>query len=308
LVAASVHAAQPERAVPAAAATSSPAGQGSANAAVAEMRLSKLVGTNVQGRGGSDLGEIKDLVFDANSGEVRYAIVAAGGALGVGEKRFAIPLAHARLDDKGKLNVDVDKAQLEAAPAIDPKRMDKPGVQATARDTAGSEARNARFRRASDVMKTKVRDAQGGTIGDVHDMIVDVGAGRVQQVVVRFDRAWNPSDKLIALPMSAFSDGATASERSALGAAAAPPHNTSSPLALLNPSGEPSKGTASAVSTPGSVETRPPAIEPARGADSLQLERAPLPTTTSYADDENLVYKGTREQLVNAPAFDAKRY
>ena len=38
------------------------------------------------------------------------------------------------------------------------------------------------------------------------------------------------------------------------------------------------------------------------------IEPEPLKTTTSYADDEGLVFKGTREQLVDAPEFDRKRF
>jgi hypothetical protein len=33
-----------------------------------------------------------------------------------------------------------------------------------------------------------------------------------------------------------------------------------------------------------------------------------MKTMTSYAADENLVYKGTREQLSRAPEFEPRRY
>jgi hypothetical protein len=55
------------------------------------------------------------------------------------------------------------------------------------------------------------------------------------------------------------------------------------------------------------VETRTPAIDPSPDAGPRPIGRRPLPTTRSYADDENLVYQGTREELLRAPAFDDRR-
>jgi sporulation protein YlmC with PRC-barrel domain len=310
LLATSAAAAEPERKAPATgtttAAPSAAQRGGHAPSAASETRISKLIGMNVQDREGKSLGEIKDVVIDANTGEIKYAVLSAGGTLGIGEKRYAMSLARAKPDGKGKLVADFDRAALESAPAFD---APQPAASAAPADVKREAATHARFRRASDVMKTKVRDSRGGTVGSVEDMLVDVQANRVKSVVVKFDRAWSPNDKLVALPMSAFADGATAAEpATAMASASAPPRNTAPSLALLNPSGEPSQGTASAVNPPDAVRTRPPAIEAKPGADVQALERKPLQTTTSYADDENLVYKGTREQLVNAPAFDAKRY
>ncbi len=55
------------------------------------VRASQLIGMNIQNEQGKSLGEINDLVLDANSGKIRYAAVTYGGFLGVGDKLFAVP-------------------------------------------------------------------------------------------------------------------------------------------------------------------------------------------------------------------------
>ena len=55
------------------------------------VRVSQLTGMNIQNSQGKSLGEINDLVVDANSGKIRYAAVTYGGFLGIGNKMFAVP-------------------------------------------------------------------------------------------------------------------------------------------------------------------------------------------------------------------------
>lgn len=279
--------------------------------AAADVRLSKLIGMKINDPAGHTLGTIKDVILDTNTGRVHYAVMSFGGALGSGAKMFAVPLSKLRPDGKGKLVMAIDKGQLESAPAFDSDRWpnwNDASARAPIDQRYGVQSSdiNARFRRASDVIRTKVRDSHGADIGKL-SMVVDVGASRVRYAVVKFNRAWNPNDKLVALPLGALSDAATTPRQEPQAQAAAPPRNPPPFLAFESPP-EPTKGTASAVNPPGSVKTRPAPIDPAPGAGVRPLERAPLKTTTSYADDENLVFKGTREQLVDAPAFDTRQY
>jgi sporulation protein YlmC with PRC-barrel domain len=55
------------------------------------MRMSELIGLDVQNKAQEDLGEIKDVVVDLKTGEIRYAAISMGGFLGVGDKLFAVP-------------------------------------------------------------------------------------------------------------------------------------------------------------------------------------------------------------------------
>jgi sporulation protein YlmC with PRC-barrel domain len=275
----------------------------------AEMRVSKLIGAAIHDAGGKKLGDVKDVVLDTDSGRIHYAVLSFGGLLGVGDKLFAVPLAKLRAD-KGRLILDATKEQIESAPGFDRSRWPdwKTGsyrAEVDRRYGATPADARAKFRRASEVLKSQVRDANGAEIGNIKDIVVDVPQTRVHYVVVEFDRAWNPRDKLVALPMSALGSVATAPPPSRNADSAAPPRNPPEVLSLETPGG-PSRGTASAINPPPGVQTTPPAIDPKAGV--ARIDRPPLGTTTSYADDEDLYYRGTREQLKDAPEFDRHQY
>lgn len=246
------------------------------------MRASTLIGASAHDRAGHAVGSVKDLVVDPATGSVRYLVVSKGGAMGIAEKLYAVPSARARMDEKRGVRLDVREQDLDALHPVGDR---------DAKD-------GSRLRRMSDLLHAKVKDSHGGQIGKVDDMLVNLSAGRVERVVVKFDRAWNPRDALVTLPMTSFADGATYEFKAPVATAAAPPRNATPPLAFMNPSGEPTKGTASAETPSGGVVTQPPAAAASPNAPVQALERQPLKTTTSYADDEALVYKGTREELL----------
>lgn len=51
----------------------------------------ELTGDNVYDAGGGYVGRIEDLIVDTRIGCVTHAVVCAGGFLGMGKKRYAIP-------------------------------------------------------------------------------------------------------------------------------------------------------------------------------------------------------------------------
>lgn len=85
-------------------------------------RASKIIGTDVKNPKGENLGGIKDLVLDPESGQVVYAVVSYGGVLGMGSKLFAIPWSVLRWTrDKDYYVLDMDKETLKKAPGFDKK-------------------------------------------------------------------------------------------------------------------------------------------------------------------------------------------
>lgn len=54
-------------------------------------RASTLIGMKVENKEGEKLGSIEDLVLDPQTGTIRYAALARGGFLGIGEKLVAVP-------------------------------------------------------------------------------------------------------------------------------------------------------------------------------------------------------------------------
>lgn len=81
---------------------------------------SSITGTDVKNLAGENLGNIKDLMIDTDSGEVKYAVLSFGGFLGLGDKYFAVPWKSFSIDRKSEdfvLNVSEDR--LKDAPGFD---------------------------------------------------------------------------------------------------------------------------------------------------------------------------------------------
>ncbi|MEZ6087717.1 MAG: PRC-barrel domain-containing protein [Pirellulaceae bacterium] len=77
------------------------------------IRVSQLMGYNIQNSRGESVGEIKDIVIDSSTGKVRYAAVTYGGFLGLGNKLFAVPFEAFRVqvdpDEIGDNDIDEDE-------------------------------------------------------------------------------------------------------------------------------------------------------------------------------------------------------
>ena len=84
------------------------------------MSASTLIGDDVYNQQEEDLGNIKEIMLDMQSGKVCYAVLSSGGILGIGEKLFAVPWSALTLDTENKrfiLNVEADR--LKNAPGFD---------------------------------------------------------------------------------------------------------------------------------------------------------------------------------------------
>lgn len=77
-------------------------------------------GTDVKNRLDEDLGHIKDLMIDTETGRIEYAVLSFGGFLGVGDKYFAVPWNAFTIDTaKEEFILDVTKDKLDTAPGFD---------------------------------------------------------------------------------------------------------------------------------------------------------------------------------------------
>ena len=84
------------------------------------MGADTLIGNDVYNLQDEDLGDIKEIMLDMESGEVSYAVLSCGGFLGIGDKLFAVPWSTLKLDTENKRFIlDVDKEKLESAPGFD---------------------------------------------------------------------------------------------------------------------------------------------------------------------------------------------
>lgn len=180
----------------------------------ADMRASKLMGKDVRNAQGQELGEIKDMIVDLERNRVHYVILERGGVLGVGGKAIALPVSRLEGRAGDELAVNLTEQQMKDAPGLerdvqwsDPRTWDNIGqyYHRTLGMPGNRESiEGGRFQRASDVLGKDVNDPTGKDVGDIEDLVVDLANGSIHYAVLEFDRAWNPNDKLVALPLSAI--------------------------------------------------------------------------------------------------------
>ena len=84
------------------------------------MGADTLMGEDVYNRQEEDLGDIKEIMIDMQSGQIAYAVLSFGGILGMGDKLFAVPWQALQLDTVNKRFIlDCAKEKLENAPGFD---------------------------------------------------------------------------------------------------------------------------------------------------------------------------------------------
>lgn len=188
--------------------------QSAAEQSARDLRASKVIGMTVRNAQGEKLGKIDDLVMDVHNDRVAYAVLSFGGALGLGAKLFAYPLAlfqpAAGRADEMVLNVDKDR--LKSAPGFETKnwpdwnkdkyRSDVDryfGPTVTAKTMP-----NQRLERASDLIGKNVDDRNGKRAGELKDIVVNLGTAQVHYAVLDFDKAWSTDDKLLPISMKAL--------------------------------------------------------------------------------------------------------
>jgi sporulation protein YlmC with PRC-barrel domain len=84
------------------------------------LSASTLISDAARNPEGEKLGHLEEIVIDLDTGRVSYAVLAAGGFLGLGEKYFAVPWGMLSVDtDEHEVVIDVSKETLEKAPGFD---------------------------------------------------------------------------------------------------------------------------------------------------------------------------------------------
>lgn len=131
-----------------------------------DSRATEMIGMPVQNAMGERLGEVDDLVVRP-AGEVRYVVLSVDDP-GLGDKRLSFELGHFRpVIGAGELQLNVDRESLEKRP--------------------GFEAVPPGFVQATELLGREVARPGGESIGEVEDLIVNFGTGRMRYVVVGFD-------------------------------------------------------------------------------------------------------------------------
>jgi sporulation protein YlmC with PRC-barrel domain len=195
-------------------------------------KVTDLKGKKVTNAAGEDLGQIEEVVVDANVGRVLYGVLSFGGFLGMGDKLFAIPWPSLRLADDGKalvLNVAKDRLTNATGFARDhwPNLADEQfatttykyydqtpywqsqtnDIRQAAYERAGGSSNNYRSRwnqrmtawqKSCDTCGKDVRTVQTNDVGVLNDLAIDPDSGRILYGILSY------RGKLFAIPWSAL--------------------------------------------------------------------------------------------------------
>src|ERR1051326_6345214 len=83
-------------------------------------RVSQLIGMPAEDRAGHEVGKLCDFAVDSRTSRSQYAIIAAGGILGIGRKLPAVPVpfVSAPTAKRDTIALNLSRAQWLSAPII----------------------------------------------------------------------------------------------------------------------------------------------------------------------------------------------
>jgi sporulation protein YlmC with PRC-barrel domain len=75
-----------------------------------------IIGDKVRNNEGEDLGSVKELLIDPQSGKVEYGVISYGGLMGMGTKEIAVPYeAFTPIKENDYFILNVDRETFENA-------------------------------------------------------------------------------------------------------------------------------------------------------------------------------------------------
>jgi sporulation protein YlmC with PRC-barrel domain len=192
-------------------------------------KLHTVLDQAVETQQGKDVGHIKEVVLEAATGDVAFAIVAFGGVLGLGDKLVALPwwALQASAADR-PFRLQITEEQLKNAPSFNEDqwpdmearhwrdaihayygRAPYGGQELPPEATREAEAPvQQRFLKASYVLQSKVMNPRGQRLGEIKDVVIDATAGQVVYAVLAFKDILQPVEKLFALPWQVLQQSA----------------------------------------------------------------------------------------------------
>jgi len=200
------------------------------------LRVSKLVGMELQTRSGDNIGEVEDLLRSAAPGQKMQLIVKTGG-IGAGEKLIAMPFDEVQINAKGdELYTSRTREQLASAPAfplegrtsnatpaqrgttdanreaanrgagpqpgVSEPRATQPAAPGAGQSPAAATSPAPSQRRIGDLPGADVVGSGGDKVGEVDDLVVSTAGADTMRVVLQVGGVAGIGEKRIALPLS----------------------------------------------------------------------------------------------------------
>ncbi len=192
------------------------------NQSAGAIRASKLIGATVKNKAGDSIGEISDLVVSAGA-NVTTAVVKAGGVLGIGDKKIAVPYKSLSVSPDGKTAyLDMTADQLKSMPPYMDTSDEKGdhaqtsqnnttnkfehGTAAATSSTAAGAAKSAHVLKATEqpasaLIGAEVVDKGDAKVGKIKDVIVSTSGRGAQAVLAVGGGIANMGGRTIAVPL-----------------------------------------------------------------------------------------------------------
>jgi len=190
------------------------------------LKASVLRGLPVTNSKAQDLGKVDDVVLNKD-GTINYLAVSYGGALGVGNKLFAVPYKAVTIQGnyKNKENsyavfLEADKVHFDAGPGFNkdawPTEPDMgffkavgkevPGAAEKVREAAkdATRADKKEICRVSKAIGSTIKNPKGEDLGKLWDMMIETKEGKVAYVVLSHGGGGGVGDKLFAIDCHAL--------------------------------------------------------------------------------------------------------
>ncbi|HEX6321186.1 MAG TPA: PRC-barrel domain-containing protein [Burkholderiales bacterium] len=159
-----------------------------------DARASEVIGAKVQNPWGERLGEVEELIVHTN-GDIRYAVLSFDEAFGFGGKLFPFNLSSFRpVIGTDRLQLNVRREDLAKRPGFAADRWPDfhddywLGIDRWyGREARPGQPEVREFARASVLIGRDVVYRTGEEVGEVEDLIVNFGTGRVRYVVVEHE-------------------------------------------------------------------------------------------------------------------------
>ncbi|WP_374301276.1 PRC-barrel domain-containing protein [Paracoccus sp. (in: a-proteobacteria)] len=117
-----------------------------------ELRIDWITDATVNAPDGTAIGDINDVIVDAEAGTMKAAVIGVGGFLGIGEKQIAVPWDQLQINyDAQEITSELTKEQAEAAPEYVFRDQEEAPAEA-------GEAGSASMTTTSDSMGTTATD------------------------------------------------------------------------------------------------------------------------------------------------------
>jgi sporulation protein YlmC with PRC-barrel domain len=191
-------------------------------------KMRSIIGHTVENQPGKALGHIEEVVIDAATGDIAYAVLAFGEFLGVGGKLFALPWHALQQPGKAKtFQLEMTEEQLKRAPGFDKDQWpdmeerhwqdaihayygQPPVGKELPPQTASETVQHVphRLLRTGYVLKGTVMNTRGQRLGNIEEVVVDAATGQVAYAVLSMGEFLGVGGKLFAIPWLALQQSA----------------------------------------------------------------------------------------------------